>query len=161
MNNIRTKLFLIFATALFTIVSAFAQNNTISEKINYYNSKAKKYLDKSKALGAFYLVNENGINIYASSQNKTINKPEFHLNWNEMEAFKKVLKTFSIDELMKLYQSGKMNAMALSVENKNATDVQTQQNSTKKLQGLKIAIDPGHTAGDMENAAIEAEMFKF
>jgi len=161
MNSIHTKSFLTFGIALFTIVSAIAQKNNIPEKIDYYNNKAKKYLDKSKMLGAFYLVNENGINIYASAQNKTMNKPEFHLYWSEVEAFKKALKTFSSNELTKLYQSGKMNAVVLSEKNKKTSDVQPQNNNTKKLQGLKIAIDPGHTAGDMENAAIEAKCLNF
>jgi N-acetylmuramoyl-L-alanine amidase len=159
MNNPFAKLFISFYILVFIGISAIAQNTSTTQNINYYNTKAKKYLDKSKVLSSYYLINENGINIYASLQNKTNGKSEFHLNWNEVEAFKAVVKKYTNDSLMALYNSGKMNVAALAL--KNTTSIQTKPDDTKKLQGLKIAIDPGHTAGDMETAQIEAKCLNF
>ena len=161
MNKTSLKLISLLSILLFICISGYSQYNTDAERTNYYNNKAKTYLDKKKVLSAFYLVNEKGINIYASAQNKINNRPEFHLNWNEVEAFKTAIKTYSTDEMLKIYKSGKMDNGALGIKKKNTNAVQTKTDHTKKLHGLKIAIDPGHTAGDMENAQIEAKCLNF
>jgi N-acetylmuramoyl-L-alanine amidase len=162
MKNIFLKLISFAFILLFISVSGYTQNTSNAERINYYNNKAKKYLDKKQALSPFYLVNEKGINMYSSAQNKANNKPEFHLNWNEIEAFKTTLKIYSGDELLKIYKSGKMtNVVPDALKSKNPNGIQTKKDNTKKLQGLKIAIDPGHTAGDMETAKIEAKCLNF
>jgi N-acetylmuramoyl-L-alanine amidase len=156
MKYIFSKVSLSFSIVILISISAFSPPNTLTEKINYYNNKAKKYLDKSNALSSYYLVNESGINIYASAQNKAANKAEFHLLWNEIDAIKQAFKKYNNDELMKMYNAGLMD-----LKNKNTTIIETKTGVTKKLQGLKIAIDPGHTAGDMDNAVIEAKCLKF
>lgn len=156
---------LFFATILsllYTPIAVFSQDAATAAQIKYHSEKVKKYLDKSNALSPHYAVNSNGISIYASAQNKLKNIAEFHLDWAQIEAFNNSLKKWNTTKALEVYRSGRFGS-ASSIE-KNSSPTMVEQiyiPGTKSLKGLKIAIDPGHTAGDMETGGIEQKCLNF
>lgn len=145
-----------------TSISAFSQDAATTARIKYHTEKVKKYLDKSNALSPYYAINANGISIYASAQNKIKNMAEFHLNWDQIEAFNSSLKKWNTSKAMEVYRSGRYSSVSSPEKNSSPTMVeQIYVAETKKLKGLKIAIDPGHTAGDMETGGIEQKCLNF
>ncbi len=142
--------------------SAFPQDAATTAKIKYHTEKVKNYLDKNNALLPYYAINTDGISIYASAQNKLKNIPEFHLNWDQVAAFNVFLKTSNSATALEVYRSGKFVGTFSTSKNSPSTMVnQIFIPETKLLKGYKIAIDAGHTAGDMETGGIEQKCLKF
>lgn len=147
---------------LFAPTSAFSQNAAIASQIKYHTEKVKKYLDKNNALSPYYSINTNGVSIYASAQNKLKNSAEFHLDWDQIETFNNSLKKWNSTTAFKVYRSGNYKDTTSSLKNPAPTMAeQIYSPETKVLKGLKIAIDPGHTAGDMETGGIEQKCLNF
>lgn len=146
---------LAFALFLLTIsVSAFSQDSLI----NHYNKKILTYLDKQKALPPHYLINNNGIKIFASAYNKSIAKAEFSIDWQQLEAFKIVLKNCNQTTVAEIYNSGKFSDSINCIAN-DSTKILA--NNVGFLSGYKIAIDAGHVAGDFATGQMEQKYLKF
>ncbi len=160
---------LLYSSALLILLfsaSSFSQDISALAKTKYHTEKATKLLDKNNALSPYYSINASGVSIYASAQNKSKNTPEFQINWNQIEKFNANLKIWKPETTIKIYRSGKYpdTAKAIVPVVKKTPITLTDQifvPEIKKLKGLKIAIDPGHTAGDMETGIIEQKCLTF
>jgi N-acetylmuramoyl-L-alanine amidase len=149
---------------LLLFISAFSQDMATLAKTKYHIEKATKLLDKSKALSPYYAVNANGVFIYASLQNKLKNDPEFQISWNQIEKFNAALKKWKPETALTVYKSGKyVDREVISPIKTSPTSMANQifEADERRLKGLKIAIDPGHTAGDMETGGIEQKCLNF
>jgi N-acetylmuramoyl-L-alanine amidase len=149
------------ATLFILLISfnTYAQNqDSITAKINYYQNKVGKYLDKSKALQPHYTINKTGISIYASAQDKTNNKPEFFIKWEQVDYFVEGLKTWTADSAFSIYKSGSLNGHLTNVD---PLYLLGTANPNKRLQGYKIAIDPGHIAHNLAMGKIEQKCLNF
>lgn len=140
----------------FLAVPAFltAQDSTIS----YYEKKIKTYLDKENGLSPFYTINKDEIKIFASAHDKSMGKPEFHISWSNVAFFKKYLKECTIAEALKTYKSGSYERTITCAATKRDT---VSKNQSGLFYGYKIAIDAGHTAGDIESGQIEKKYLRF
>jgi N-acetylmuramoyl-L-alanine amidase len=134
----------------------FSQDTIIAGKIKHFTQKANTYLDKQKALAPYYSINKKGISMYASSKDKLMDSAEFHLNWDQLESFNQFLKNYSPATILKFYQAKKFDRTSIS----SATAI-SKNDPLKKLSGLKIAIDAGHTAGNFEAGQIERKCLGF
>lgn len=151
--------FTICAVGLFmTSVPLLAQDSTLDSKINYYEKKIKTYLDKENGLSPFYSINKEGIKIFASGHDKTVGKAEFRISWSNVELFKRYLKGCSVADAIKMYKSGTLENVILCANTKADT---LSENKTGLFAGYRIAIDAGHTAGDVQTGIIEKKYLKF
>ena len=148
-----TAIFFLFFLCPF----GFAQDTSAQLKMKYHVEKAEKYLDKEKALSAYYSINASGISMYESSQNKLKNTPEFHINWNQIADFNSYIKNNTVDQAVETYKTGNCDKISSFKKVTNSTSI----SSSKSMNGLKIAIDAGHIAGDMEMGEIEKKSLKF
>lgn len=131
-----------------TSSSLFAQED-VQSKIKYHTEKAQNYLDKEKALSGQYSITPKGISMYATVSDKVMEKPEFHVNWNDFHLFQMLCSNYSSEALINMYKSGKTSTIVQD-------GIYVGYNRTeKKLQGLKIAIDPGHIAHNFEMGDLE------
>lgn len=150
---IKTFIFLIITS------SCFSQDKLLQSNIKYLTEKAQNYLDKEKALSGYYSINEKGIKIYASLNDKVIDKPEFFLDWKDLPLFKLDFDNYSEKISFETYKKGKYDdkiqqpipKLAVGGEHIDRIFGDTES----KLNGLKIAIDPGHIANDFEMGDLE------
>ena len=149
---------------LFAITFCFSQDSTTAFKIKQYTKKLENYLDKSKSLTPYYAINANGISIYESAQNKLKGISEFHITWDKIDDFNKTLKNCPIQQVFETYKKGdydKLIPCSSTLKEPSPMVKQIYLADTKKLKGLKIAIDAGHIAGDMEMGIIEKKCLTF
>ena len=132
-----------------------AQKNVDSLK-HFYTSKIEMLLDKEKALQPYYTINDSGIFINAKTKENTFYR-EFGVEWSELDTVKKILNHFSDDSLISFINSREpLSTLAYSETNRK----QYFENK-KQLSGIKIAIDPGHIAGDIKTAVLEKKSIQF
>lgn len=148
----------------FTITNCISQNSETVSKIKYHTQKAENFLDKEKALSPYYSINVNGISMYGSLQNKLKGKSEFQISWDKIDDFNLYFKSNSYKQVFEIYTKGdydKIIYSASSLKNNSSLADRALVPATKKLKGFKIAIDPGHIAGDMEMGNIEKKCLTF
>lgn len=143
---------------LFTITNCISQDSTIMFNIKYHTQKVEKYLDKEKSLTSYYSINENGISMYESHQKKLIGDFEFHISWNKLDDFNLYSKNQTSKQVFETYTKGDYDKM-ISCPSPNSSPL--GKSGGASFKGLKIAIDPGHIAGDMEMGDIEKKCLTF
>lgn len=85
--------------------------------------------------------------IFATPEDRQAREPEFVLFPQERRTWVGRLGTLSIDSLKRLYlEKGKR--LLPTPEVRVSTTLQSPYNPEKPLTGLRIALDPGHMAGD-------------
>ncbi|MCW3103708.1 MAG: hypothetical protein JWO09_2148 [Bacteroidetes bacterium] len=153
---------------LFISTFVFSQERITQDMMRRYAEKAQKYLDKEKALSAYYSIDTSGIKIFSSLESKLKNKPEFFIGWAQLGDYKNKLR-YEPEAAFKMYKLGKyqlpeedhlpMPKLKLSQQNEIVDYITVPQR--KDLRGLKIAIDPGHIASDFETGDLEKKHLKF
>ena len=93
--------------------------------ISVYTKKMQKYLDKENKASEVFSFTKEGIEVYIPATDTSQRKLESAITW---------------DEIKKHYFS---------------TDTNKAHTTKNNLAGLKIALDPGHLAGDLETAKME------
>jgi N-acetylmuramoyl-L-alanine amidase len=154
------KAYLLIACMCFLMApgALFAQDSATVYKINYYQKKVKAYLDKENGLSPFYTINEEGIKIFASAHDKVTNKPEFRLDWNNADDFRKYIRNCTAIDALKMYRSGNYENSVSCAPVKRDT---LSKDTMGIFYGYKIAIDAGHTAGTVTEGVIEKKFLKF
>ncbi|SFE95796.1 N-acetylmuramoyl-L-alanine amidase family protein [Thermoflexibacter ruber] len=141
-------------------VSSSVYCQTVDDLYKYYQHIASKYLVKSKQVENFFSIDARGIAMYASAADKKKNTPECLIYWDEIETYKNLVRSKDKKEQLEYYESKKDKRFSLS-EKKRLTTTQLPPQASfgkasgKKLQGYKIAIDPGHIAGTLDIAKVE------
>jgi len=132
-----------------------AQQSIEAQK-QFYTYRAEHYLDKDRALGSYYTINDSGIFISALSPEKVFYR-EFGIAWKDVDALRQIIHCLPDDSLLTFLSKREwLELPACS----NKSD-ETSAESEKKLSGIKIAIDPGHIAGDMKTAILEKKYVSF
>lgn len=119
--------------------------------------KVKQFLDKENSLNGYYSIDEQGISIFASPADQLAGKVEFRLQWNELPQFKALLREVPSHELLRIMTEKKDKTFTSEVLSrlKPSLTYGLVGAPGKPLQGLRVAIDPGHVAGDMAMGRIE------
>jgi N-acetylmuramoyl-L-alanine amidase len=139
-------------------ICCFGQRRDVQDKIKYYTEKAQNYLDKEKALSGYYSINEKGVTIYASPQDKKNNIAEFHLEWNYAETFKQAAASHSwIDIKTRFFKKSEFTPPAGYYMD---GVYYKPKSEPKPLDNLRIAIDPGHIAGEHATGDLEKKHIK-
>ncbi|MDQ3049116.1 MAG: N-acetylmuramoyl-L-alanine amidase, partial [Bacteroidota bacterium] len=141
---------------LFSFIGSYAQDSSRAQ-INYFNTKVLRYLDRDKTLMPYYSISANGVKIYANANDKLKDSVEFHIQWSQLQNFRVCLKNgFGAS----YFKSTKYNKSILCV-NTNDKKIIPDTLPGKRLKGLRIAIDPGHIAGDLPTGEMEGKYLKF
>lgn len=140
-------------------------NKKIDSLVRHYRHKAENYLIKGKYLHNIYSIDSIGIKIFATSYHKKQNKPEFSLTWEEVEIFDKLIRYADKSFVYDIYLNKRDNPLSPMVSGVVSILEQNHPKplghlENKPLQGFRIAIDPGHTAGDFAMARIEQRYIK-
>jgi N-acetylmuramoyl-L-alanine amidase len=137
---------------LFIAFSCHGQND-VQSKIKYHTEKAQNYLDKEKALSGYYSIDKDGIKMYASPTDKQNHKAELTVSWFWAGYFNEKSKSYSTQELLDTYfKTGEFKFK----EGEYADGVYIRKSpDAKQLEGIKIAIDPGHIAHNFEMGDLE------
>ena len=133
----------------------FSQPPSSESLIEHYKVKIEKHLDKEKALSGYYSFDDEGIYMYGSLTDKKNNRPEFKIFWNELQAAKALFYLKSNKEIEHILSLKKDKPFSAEQINDWANDFSEMPVKRKSLQGIRIAIDPGHIAGDMATAKLE------
>ncbi len=137
--------------------SLFAQK--IDSLVAHYNEFAERFLVKGSRAKGYFSINQQGISMYASPTDKIKNKAEIRVLWQDLPVFLDLLyysdRKFQFDAYQKFGTSGVSEelAQAIFILKENYRPFLT--NRTSPLSGIKIAIDPGHIAGDFATAKTE------
>lgn len=150
MYTMKRTFFLFF---LLITCAVLAQDKSSQEKIKYYTEKIEKYLDKEKVLSGYYSLEADAINIYSSAENKANKKAEFSLKFSMTEYYVAAIKEGNGFEF---YKKGDYKVIRTG-----RLPEQQKTNNEFPLQGIKIAIDPGHIAGDHLIGDLEKKHLKF
>lgn len=163
--------FRIIAILLFFQTAVFAQSDSIVQALH---KKAQAFLLKDTSLSAYYTIDTAGIKMYSSGTHKKDSTLEFAISFADVPYLRNILKNQTADTLISRYKKGTL----LHINNKETRSltgqvsvvgcvvsyVDNKQNiaaPVTKLNGLKIAIDPGHIAGDMEMGEMEKKSLHF
>jgi N-acetylmuramoyl-L-alanine amidase len=126
--------------------------------VRYYNAKADRFLVASPEIRGQFSVLKSGVAVYASVTDKANNIPEFFVSWEELESFKAAVKLRPHHRFIpymvlkrQLKQQGKNLSWPLESES-TATQFHAPY---LPLQGIRIAIDPGHIAHDTLKGRLE------
>lgn len=156
--NLLPKVMLVVLLGIYCIRPVQAQQHYIDSLKAHYEQKTATYLQKNIGINAHYSFTSSGIEMFASSGDKALNKPEFILYWDEVEAFKIFLKTISPESCLEIYRSKATQKFPIEVAldiKVGSFDKSSGKSPGKPLNGYRIAIDPGHIAGNMEMAKME------
>ncbi|MBN8703021.1 MAG: N-acetylmuramoyl-L-alanine amidase [Bacteroidetes bacterium] len=139
----------IFSIILFT----FLFTNKYSAQINgdslfyVYSKKLSKSLDKKNRLDSLVYISSKGIGIVDTNK-----RQKLIVQWQDLDKWKIALKTISYDTIGTYIK----DSVRLSAIINSTPLINVNQNLSKNtLEGVKIAIDPGHFAGNSRTAAIE------
>jgi N-acetylmuramoyl-L-alanine amidase len=126
-----------------------------------YLATARRYLVRQAELEHHFRIDERGLATFASYAAKKQNQPECLVYWNELPSFKNALLNLPRPGAIEYYlekKSRKFTAQEikeLKAAGRGRTPVPKGARASRPLQGYRIAIDPGHIAGDIEMAKIE------
>jgi N-acetylmuramoyl-L-alanine amidase len=139
----------------------FGQKNStqIDSLVAYYNHVAEHYLLKGIKAKSYYSIDSKGISMFASPQNKQRNKPEITVIWKDLPVFLDLMffgdRKFQFDAYQKFGTSGVSPELSQTIFILKENHRPFLSRQTAPLSGIKIAIDPGHVAGDMATAKSE------
>jgi hypothetical protein len=126
------------------------------------SARAKTYLVKDSTLANQFLVSARGVELFDADTARKDRAPEAVIYWDEVELFRKLIYALPTDSLLHLYSSkGDRHWEAAHFEGLPAPPTPFIYNpqAAKPLQGLKVALDPGHVGGLMDYAQFLEEKF--
>jgi len=148
------------------IFSLFVLNLFAQQKINkqVIENRLNQYLDFNGSLSKLTLVSETSIKLFSNEDDIKKNNPTVFLAFDEFDIFKLLIKNLPIDSVASILKQKKNNNWTAEQRDMFFSKIITpipEKNAKKKLSGIKIAIDPGHMAGNREMAIIEAKKINF
>ncbi len=155
---------LITLLSISSIISQAQLTNSQKDSlVRVYTAKAKKYMIKSSYVKNYYRINRKGISLYSSYYNRKYDRPETILKWEELTTYRRTVKYGSRKEQYRLYRNKRRNSYdSLLVDSLKRLEfneymsIDNSRQDSKLLDGVRIAIDPGHIAGDFEMAMAES-----
>ncbi len=120
-----------------------------------------KLLVGDESLRGYYSIESDSVTMYATPEDKSSGKIECRVYKNEYDVFIKMFRVLDDDAIREAYRSkggapfsdefsAKVRAMEEPV-------FRYRPGSRQPLSGLRVAIDPGHGAGSMEEAIRESK----
>lgn len=144
---------------LFLLICTFSctsqEENDFTEVKEKYNQKIKKYLAKDREVSQYVSLNDTALLIYDLPQNNPKHKVEFVLLWKNIAKYKEILSNNPKQAEDFYLEDKSFDEMEISSKKKKSI---SQNPKNQILKGFKIALDPGHIAGDLETAKMEGRI---
>lgn len=151
------KNFILISTLIFM---ACQFNNTPTYDapllIDTYTKRVNQYLKKSDDVWNHILLNEEGIQIFESFDNKTTQQPEFTLHWKDLETYKNLLEN-NPNQAFQWYKTQAQNLKATIPASAIDTLKYGDLDKDLPLKGFRVALDAGHIAGNLPLAKLEGK----
>ena len=115
---------------------------------------------KSPTLLGQIAMDDQGIRLYASPEDKKNGKAEIAIFPQEYATFRRLAAALPPDSLLAIYLAKGTDKWPEAFLLEQTTTPSTSPNlpdNSLPLSGMRIALDPGHTAGDMTTALIEGK----
>lgn len=138
---------------MFTIL--MAAYTSYSQSLNDLKKRFDTYLNFNGSLNALVLFKDDGVAILKQG------KPEFTVYADEQSVISQVITNTPPDNFLALYHWKKNKHLSKKQLDSLGGIYSESPISAKNLKGRKIAIDPGHFAGNMEVAKIEQKFIYF
>lgn len=158
--RIRINIFLAF-TLMLIITKSLSQTHSDS-LISAYTEKMKKYLDKDGKASELFRFTKEGIEVYCPATDTVPISFHYLIYWNELATAKDYLRFYSSAECEQKFTIKGRNRFPVPLENDfKKTDSKYQATNflthipNGRLEGIKIALDPGHIGGTFETAKRE------
>lgn len=143
---------LIYLSAFLFSAAAEAQSSG-QETRRHYQDKIKRYLQKDAGISKYFSLTDKAFIMYASPSNKIRQVPEVVIPWKDAAAFGSFLNENNKATTLDVYNHARAGSLTYAVD---GTDAEAGiYNPQQPLAGYRIAIDPGHVAGNAVTAAIE------
>lgn len=158
--DIRTSYFWLLLGVLWGLISAcepVLQGQVPARTPDF--EKALQLLLKDSILQENFTINEQGIRIHALLEEQTT----WHIYPREYATAKFILRNKPAEEVITLLNekgTSTWKDQAFSIDSLSLEQESFHPDSTQILRGLKVALDPGHMAGNMSIAELEGKYVK-
>ncbi|MCS6821555.1 MAG: N-acetylmuramoyl-L-alanine amidase [Microscillaceae bacterium] len=126
------------------------------QKIEKYRKKLQYYLQKDSLVASFIQIDAQGISLFDSEQAKQKRQAEFQLSWEKLDDFQRLIRHCP-DQAWQIYDTN--NWQLLSSFQDTLAVLTSQLALPRKRQlplaGIRIALDAGHFASNLNEAKIE------
>lgn len=121
--------------------------------------KNLQLLDPKGKLHVHYTINKQGVQIHVSPAHVSNGwTPEYTVNWDEVETFRQLIRTYPRNEAIRIMQEKKQQPFTPE-QRKKISDkdfiVDRIPHENLRLNGYTVVIDPGHIADDLATGKIE------
>lgn len=151
--------FLLFLSLLFLGPTC----RDVPEPLAPISLSSTEYLIKDSVLLGYFHIDESGISLFASPEDKLQGKVETKIYPEEYPYLRRAFGTQTTDTLLAWYQKKSIDRWStdkLDALRQVRSVYQPGHDPLEPLKGLRIAIDPGHTAGKLPQAERERRYVK-
>lgn len=125
------------------------------------NAIQTAFLIKDSTISDHFQMTDKGIFLYKNAEDKRARIPEVVIYPEEYERFASLIYTLPADSMLSLYQAKGIrrwpDSMLRVSPSQSDTAFAPGKDSLYPLKGFRIALDPGHVAGDFETALTEGK----
>jgi N-acetylmuramoyl-L-alanine amidase len=154
---------------IFFLISVFAQAQMIVKGADslslHYATKMKTLIDRNQSLTNQYSIDLYGVSIYASAADKKLAKPEYKITWSELPLYKLVIKNELREEAQRILLEKGAGPFSPEIQKAYILRIPMQSELVpvegKPLNGMRIALDPGHFANDSLTSRVEDKYIDF
>jgi N-acetylmuramoyl-L-alanine amidase len=132
--------------------------------LKHYTQKMHQYIDRDDTLNDFYTMDIFGISVYEDAAHKKSGHPEYRVTWQELPIYKNLIATAPRAEAMQIMFAKGDKPFPPDVQKEYSIVpeiINLQPTAKLPLKGLKIALDPGHTASDTAMGRVEDKFILF
>ncbi len=134
----------------------FISNIIFSQSISELKTRFNTYLNFNSSLDQSISFSDKSVSI------KIAGKPDFTIYEGEQEILSALLKNKTASEFIPIYQWKKNNRLSKKqIDSLTKTIIHVVYLTSPSLVGKRIAIDPGHFAGNVTDARVEQKFIDF
>ena len=144
-------------------VSENFNNLKIPFQAGISEAELARIIAKAPEVYDYYSFDNEGVNIYASSEDKAMMRAECKVFYEEFGIFNRLFKSADLESLKIIYNNKDTSKIELSHYDNYLSENKFENNKLEgalPLSGIKIALDPGHLGGEMEMAVLEGKFVR-
>ncbi|MCS6832481.1 MAG: N-acetylmuramoyl-L-alanine amidase [Flammeovirgaceae bacterium] len=147
-----------FSLALLPMACIQLLLKTLAQKPLSYEEKIR-WLVRNEEVKSYFRIADDGIEMFASLDDKKVGKIECKVYHDEIDDFLAILKRLPEDSLESFYRQKGTEKLKKIRENWEKTLLPSKtigiSKNARRLENIRIALDPGHVGGDMKTAILE------
>ena len=160
----KTSILLLLGLILLSklLVAQEAVPSVEMETVHQKLKECSSYLLKGSRGMDYFSFSDEWIDVFSGPIAKRQDRAEFRLYPEEINTFKILCKLLPIERVLTIYDAKGTNRWENDFLRKYAYLPDPYHGGTREqpLKGMKIAIDPGHVAGNIEEAILESKVVR-